>query len=210
MSISPLLIDLLKTWIIGIIIVAPIGTVSVLSIRKTLELGFMGGLAVGFGAALADSTYGLVATVGLNVISHLLLERMAFIKIIGGLFLIYWAYIEIKSISSQDMEYFGETKQLSKVISKVFLLTISNPIMIFTFMGIFVTIGGASITIKESLVMVIGIFLGSMTWWIILGSVIVKIKHKLRESWLHRIRYITAFMLGCLGLMAIFSGLLAV
>lgn len=201
----PLLMDLLKAWIIGIAIAAPVGPIGMLCIRKTLELGVKGALAVGFGAALADGTYGLIAATGLDLFSDFLLERATLIRIFGGIFLLYLAYTEITSPLSQDPEQAGQIQQLGKLSSKVFILTLSNPMTILTFVGIFAILGGASITLTQSFVMVLGIFLGSMTWWLILASFILKIKHKLPELWLHRIRYISAIILATFGVIAIFS-----
>ena len=50
-----MLLYLLKAWMIGIAIAAPVGPIGMLCIKKTLELGIKGALLVGLGAALADS-----------------------------------------------------------------------------------------------------------------------------------------------------------
>lgn len=43
----------------------------------------------GFGAALADSVYGLIAGFGLTALSSFLLAQQFWIRLIGGLFLLY-------------------------------------------------------------------------------------------------------------------------
>ena len=58
---------------------------------------------------------------------------------------------------------------------------------ILSFIGIFAVISGGAATLPQSLIMIIGIFSGSMTWWLILGTIIIKIKHKLPEIGLIRI-----------------------
>jgi len=204
-----LILYLLKAWLIGIAVAAPVGPIGTLCIRKTLELGFMGAIAVGLGAALADGVYGLIAALGLTAISHFLLQKIVIIKVVGGLFLLYLAYAEIKSKTNNSGTTLDKNKNLARLTFGVFFLTITNPMTILSFIGIFASIGsGGATTTAETLAMVIGIFLGSMTWWVILGSIIVKIKHKLPESALQGIRYLSALILAGFGLFAIAGSML--
>ena len=199
----------LKAWLIGISVAAPVGPIGMLCIRKTLEFGFMGAIAVGLGAALADSVYGLIAALSLTAILHFLLINIVIIKILGGIFLLYLAYIELKNETNHSKAALDKNNNLGRLSSSVFFLTLSNPMTILSFIGIFATIGsGIVMSTAETLVMLLGIFFGSMAWWIILGFIIVKIKHKLPKSWIHGIRYLSAVILGSFGVAAILSGLL--
>ena len=56
--------------------------------------------------------------------------------------------------------------------------------------------------------MTIGIFLGSMTWWLILGLIVVKIKRKLSARWLNMIKYISTLALSMFGGYTIISAAL--
>ncbi len=203
-----ILLCFIKAWMIGIAIAAPVGPIGMLCIRKTLELGLIGALAVGLGAAIADSIYGVIAVTGLTALSHFLLEKTVAIKIVGGLFLGYLAYKEMKSETSPKIAS-AKSHSVSRLIVEIFFLTLTNPMTILSFIGIFASIGGGPTGIIESLAMVLGIFLGSMTWWLILGGVILKIKHKLPETWIHRIKYLSAVILAGFGIFAVYSGLQA-
>lgn len=192
-----------KAWVMGIAIAAPVGPIGMLCIRKTLEFGLRGTLTVGLGAALGDSIYGFIAAVGLTAVSHFLLSKMAFLKIIGGIFLLYLAYKEIKTKSSSSDIVLKKDKGFMREVSEVFFLTLINPMTILTFLSVFASIGKGSETYLESLIMMGGVFLGSMTWWLILGGVILKIKHLLPEIWISRIRYISAMILAGFGIFAL-------
>lgn len=202
------LIHLMEAWLIGIAIAAPVGPIGMLCIRKTLEIGLVGAIAVGLGAALADSAYGLVAALGLTAVSHFLLAKATYIKLVGGVFLLYLAYRELKVKPSSAGVTVGKSKNMSRLTAEVFFLTLTNPTTILSFIGIFASIGGAATSTTEMFLLVLGIFLGSMTWWLCLGTLIIKIKHKLPESWIHRIRYLSAIILGGFGLWAVLSGFL--
>lgn len=204
-----MLFYLLKAWLIGIAIAAPVGPIGMLCIRKTLELGLKGAILVGLGAALADGCYGIIAALGLSAISHILLQQVLIIKIIGGVFLFYLAYKEIKNTNLPAKGLVKNQTNL-RLVAEIFFLTLTNPMTILSFIGIFASISGGPTTTMESLSMVLGIFLGSMSWWLILGSVVMKIKHKLPAIWLERIKYFSVFILVGFGLFAIIGGLLMI
>ena len=199
-----ILFYLIKSWIIGIAIAAPVGPIGTLCIRKTLELGFVGAIAVGFGAALADAVYGVIAATGLTIISEFLLAKAVFIKLFGGVFLLYLAWKEAKSNPSKTI-ISNSSKEFIKLSSTVFFLTLTNPMTILSFIGIFASIGGDNITATESIIMVAGIFLGSMSWWMILGTIITKAKAYLNLEW---IKYLSATILACFGIFSIGSTLI--
>lgn len=201
-----IMIYFLKSWMIGIAIAAPVGPIGMLCIKKTLEMGIKGALIVGLGAALADSVYGLIAALGLTAVSHMMLASSSVLKLIGGIFLLYLAYREAKSTVAIHEARVTEKSQM-KLVGEVFFLTITNPMTILSFLGIFASIGTGTSSTLESITMVIGIFLGSMTWWFVLGTIITKVKHKLPEIWLERIKWISCFVLASFGLFAIFSSL---
>lgn len=192
---------------IGIAIAAPVGPIGMLCMKKTLELGIKGALLVGLGAALADSVYGLIAALGLTAVSHIMIAGSGALKFIGGIFLLYLAYKEAKSSVASNKANVSEKRQV-KLVSEVFFLTITNPMTILSFVGIFASIGAGSSQGLESIAMVVGIFLGSMTWWCVLGAVITKIKHKLPKIWLGRIKWLSSGVLASFGLMAVLSSLM--
>lgn len=202
------LLYFLKAWVIGIVIAAPVGPIGMLCIKKTLELGMNGALLVGLGAALADCTYGFIAALGFTVISDIMLSGGVYLKLIGGMSLLYIAYREAKS-SSASKEACVSGKSRIKLVSQVYFLTMTSPVTILTFVGIFASISAGSSTRLESIMMMFGIFFGSMTWWCILGAIITKIKGKLPKIWLGRIKWISCFILGSFGLAVIFSNFVA-
>ncbi|MBP9693429.1 MAG: LysE family transporter [Alphaproteobacteria bacterium] len=196
-----------EAWIIGIAIAAPVGPIGMLCIRKTLEIGLKGALLVGLGAAIADAMYGMIAALGLTAISNIMLNMAGPLKLIGGLFLLYLAYKEITSAKTPHEAHIKEKSSLRMVI-EVFFLTITNPATILSFLAIFASIGRGATSTLESLTLVLGIFLGSMTWWLILGFLISKIRHRLPKAWLERIKWLSCFIIGGFGLWAIISAVM--
>ncbi len=191
-----------KAWLIGVAVAAPIGPIGVLCIRRTLDKGFIGAISVGLGAALADSVYGVIAASGFTAISHFFIEQKYLIKLIGGVFLIYLAFKEISSRTVKELKIENGRKNMIFDL-KVFLLTLTNPMTILTFIAIFSSLSNEVVKPGIALILVLGIFFGSMTWWLVLGSMICMLRGSLSQTWKNMIRYLSAFVLASFGLFAI-------
>ncbi|WP_433746477.1 LysE family translocator [Falsibacillus pallidus] len=177
---------LIKGLLIGLSIAAPVGPIGVLCIRNTLMHGKKSGFITGMGAAFADGVYGLIAGFGLTGISRFLMGYQDPIHLIGGVFLLY---LGVRTYFSQPAnapailpEKAGWTAFLS-----VFLLTLSNPMTILSFLAIFAGIGGQKPGISSSLQLVFGVFFGSILWWFILSSGVNLAKSKMTPAILLRI-----------------------
>jgi len=195
----------IESLIIGFTIAAIVGPIGLLCIKKTLEHGMQAALLVGLGAAMADATYGLIAGLGLSMISNILINQSLYIKLLGGLFLIYLAYQEIKP--HKDKAAVSHSDIGLKLAIEVFVLTLMNPLTILSFIAIFASIANGPTSVWQSSIMVLGVFLGSMVWWIILGGIITKIRHKLSSQWKDRIRYCSAFILFLFGISAVINAI---
>lgn len=134
--------------------------------------------------------------------------QIVIIRILGGIFLLYLAGKECfqKQISTHAADI-ASGKGLLRLFMQTFLLTLTGPVTILFFISVFASIGGKDINIVESLLMVLGIFLGSVVWWIILGSIVLILRTRLSELWLNRTRYFSAAVLGGFGLWTLFSAL---
>jgi threonine/homoserine/homoserine lactone efflux protein len=92
---------LLKGFVIGFSIAAPVGPIGMLCIRRTLAEGRTSGLVSGPGAATADALYGCIAGFGLTAISNFLISQQVWFRAIGGLFLYY---LGLKTFLSRPAE----------------------------------------------------------------------------------------------------------
>lgn len=208
LTLMEFLLIFIEAWIIGITIGAIFGPISMLFVRKTLEIGVMGAVAVGLGVATADGVYGIIAALGVSAISQFLMEKEFFVKVLGGLFLLYLAYDDLIS-KPPAKGAVVKSKRSIRLGIEVFFITLANPLTIASFIGIFSSISNGPVSVLQALIMALGVFLGSITWWLFFGSVLLKIKHKLPDIWLHRIKYISALILGLFGIAAIIGGIIA-
>jgi putative LysE/RhtB family amino acid efflux pump len=200
---------LLQAALIGFALSAPIGPIGLLCIQKTLELGWRGGLLVGLGAALGDIVYGSIAAFGLAAISNFLLTYQVWIKILGGILLLGLAYKEAR-VSLRQVQPVPKPLQgrlAYQLVFKVFCLTVTSPMTILSFIGIFASITCSCQIPYAPLLMLSGIFMGSFFWWLILTGSITAIKHKLPPAWIRNIRKVSCLILVGFGLYALVGGL---
>ncbi len=102
----------LRGLLIGFSIAAPVGPIGVLCIRRTLTDGRLAGLASGLGAASADAIYGSLAGFGLTLVANFLVSQQSWLRLGGGLFLLY---LGLKTFLSAPS---GEAGQVAKTTSR--------------------------------------------------------------------------------------------
>ena len=162
---------LLKGIIIGFSIAAPVGPIGVLCIRRTLADGRLAGLISGLGAATADLFYGCVAAFGLTFISQFLIDQEQWLRLVGGLFLLY---LGIKTFLAKDDGQEIEQKKggLLNAYFTTFFLTLTNPLTILSFMAIFAGLGIVNTAgdYLSAFILVAGVFTGSAMWWLLLSA----------------------------------------
>ncbi len=196
----------LKGLLVGFAIAAPVGPVNVLCIRRTLTEGRLSGFISGLGAATADTLYGCIAGFGLTFISNLLIRQQIWLRLIGGIFLIYLGIITFRSRPiSQEAPVKGYGF-LGAYLS-TFFLTLTNPITILAFMALFAGVGVDNIS-GDSMatgILIGGVFLGSSLWWILLSSGVRILQAKFTLAGIHWINKISGVLITGFGVLALLS-----
>ena len=183
------MILLLKGIILGFSIAAPVGPIGVLCIRRTLAQGMLIGFISGLGAATADAIYGLLAAISVSVITVLLLKYQFYLHFIGGIFLLYLGYKTFKAIPAKKDANVNSSGYLSAYAS-TFLLTITNPLTIMSFAGVFAGVGVTGENYFAVCFLVAGVFLGSLLWWFVLSGTVSRLRHNFTTknlSWVNRL-----------------------
>jgi len=160
-----------KGLLFGFLLAATVGPMWVLCFRRTIEHGALAGFVSGMGIAVADGLYGAVAAFGLTVISGFLLGQRYWIGLIGGLFLIYLGVSALvaKPPMPEDKEKIPATRLLQAFLATLGL-TLANPPTILAFVAIFAGLGLAAGDYGSAAWVVLGVFLGSASWWIVLAA----------------------------------------
>jgi Putative threonine efflux protein len=192
---------LLKGLIIGLTIAAPVGPVGILCLRRTLTHGRIAGLVSGLGAAVADAFYGLLAVFGLTLISDFLFFCLPWFELLGALFLLtlgirtFFKKLVILPEQPGIHNYLG-------YFTSTFFLTLTNPMTMLAFLAIFTAVGFTCE--KESLLsgtlLLLGVFIGSMSWWLLIGEGTTFFRKKISENILLYVNKIAGVLLAAFGL----------
>lgn len=197
---------------IGVAMAAPVGPVGALCIRKAITTGKSSAILSGMGAATADAFYGAVAAFGLTAVSSILIQYQAPATLIGGLFLLWLSYTFLKNARIVTASAASGTISVSSLWSgyfSTFLMTITNPATILSFLAIFAGIGfvGAS-GFFSALLLVAGVFLGSTLWWIILAYLATELQKRMGPRFITVVNITSAVIIGLFGIAALGSLLL--
>src|SRR5262245_26662594 len=195
---------------VGFTVAAAVGPISLLVIRRTLAHGRVYGLASGSGVALADASYGGIAAFGLTAVTAVLVGAKVPLGLIGGGFLIWLAIRMILAPAPSREAEVQERPGLAGAFLSIYGLTMTNPLTILSFLGIFSCLGLAGGSGIEAALLTVGVFLGSASWWVLLTAVIGRIRHRLTPTvmlWINRVCGAILFGFG-LAAIAVALGLL--
>ena len=193
----------LKGLVLGFSIAAPVGPIGVLCIRRTIAGGPLRGIATGLGTATADALYGLVAALGFTAAAALLVDNQTPLRLAGGLFLCYLGWVAFRTPPALHAPV-RQSGSLPGDYITAFFLTITNPLTILSFAAILAGAGvGGGQDSRGAALVVLGVFAGSLLWWLILSGAAGLLRAGLspsRLAWINRLSgiVIAAFGLACL------------
>lgn len=197
---------LVKGLVIGFSIAAPVGPIGMLCIRRTLGNGRVAGLLSGLGAATADAIYGCIAGFGVVFVSTILLTQQVWLRLVGGLFL---CYLGARTFLASPEERISATNPLglAGIYLSTFFLTLTNPMTIISFAAIFAAlgVGNTSGSYISAVTLVVGVFVGSALWWLILSSIVSLFRSKLKPGWLKWVNRLSGLVILGFGVLAILS-----
>lgn len=192
----------LKGFLFGLSISAPVGPMGVLCIRRTLTSGRRAGLLTGLGIATADGIYSGMAAFGMAAVSRLLVEKGQYLNFFGALVLLVLGVHIVLSKPAMAGTDSGAPvfKGMQSYFSAVFF-ALSNPLGILIFSAFFAGTGLAQTngSLAAAFMLVAGVSLGSLSWWIVLSNTVSFFGGKLPPSalvWANRISGLLIVLFG--------------
>jgi threonine/homoserine/homoserine lactone efflux protein len=195
-----------KGLIIGFSIAAPVGPISLLCIRRTLAEGRLFGIVSGLGAATADAVFGCIAGFGLTIISSILIDQQIRLRLIGGLFLCYLGIRFLWEVPSKQAALARGNGLIAAYLSTLFL-TLTNPMTILSFAAFFSSLDLFSTQASKMSAgaLVLGVFIGSSLWWLILSGVVGVFREKFNQQGLKWVNRVSGAIITGFGLAALLS-----
>lgn len=204
----------LRGFVIGLSLAAPVGPIGVLTIRRTLAHGRLTGFISGLGTATADGLYGLIGALGLTAVTALLTGNVFWLKLVGGLFLCYLGVQTLRAKPAVNPAQAQSRQGLLGAYVSAFLLTLTNPMTILAFVAIFTSLlaGDPQMNGADTgslILIVVGVFLGSSAWWLILSTVTGLLRNRLNPQSMRWVNIVSGLVIGGFGIAAIVNGLVA-
>ncbi len=199
----------LRGFVLGFTIAAAVGPISLLVIRRTLAEGRLYGLFSGLGVATADATYGAIAAFGLGAITDALVNARQVLGLVGGAFLLWLAWQTIRSAPTEAATVTTGRRGYAGAYLSILGLTLANPMTILSFGALFAGLGVTSEATGDAALVVVGVLIGSATWWVVLTSVVGTLRTRVTPRWIHRINLVSGGIIGAFAILAIASVLVA-
>lgn len=178
-----------SVWI-GLSIAAQVGPIGLLVIQRCLRHGMPVGLATGLGAAVADAVYGAVGASGVTALMVWLQGLRVPMVLIGGAFLLWLAWPTWTTLPAAEQAAAADRPALTTPFASTFLLTLSNPATILSFVAIFGTISAQRQGPSSPVWMVAGVLVGSAMWWMLLCAVVTRLRYRFElkaQRWVTRL-----------------------
>ena len=171
---------IIKGMIIGIVCSAPMGPVGILCVQRTLNKGRWFGFVTGLGATLSDIIYAMLTGFGMSFAMELIdnPQNKFCLQIFGSVLLfIFGIYCFKSDPRSKVHQSKGVRGTLLHNFVTAFIVTFSNPLIIFLFLATFAQF--AFVVPDHPLEMSLGylsIAGGALLWWYGLTWVIDKVR----------------------------------
>ena len=187
---------------IGFTVAVGVGPISLLTIRRTLAHGRVYGLASGLGVATADASYGGIAAFGLTAITAVLVGARTALGLIGGAFLVW---LGIRTLLAPPADHAASVRERPGLVGaalSIYGLTMTNPMTILSFGAIFAGLGLTGRSVGEAALLTLGVWLGSMAWWVILTSLLAVLRARVTSRVLLAITRFSGVVLLVFGVLA--------
>lgn len=203
---------LIKGIIVGVVVSAPLGPVGVLCIQRTLNKGRWFGFVTGLGATLSDITYALVTGYGMSFMDDLIVKHHIFLQVVGSVMLFFFGMYTFRSNPVKSLRpSSGKRGTYLHNFVTAFFVTISNPLIIFLFIGLFARFSfvmpGSPVGFQ--LVGYLAIIIGAVSWWFSITYFVNKVRARfnVRGIWiLNRIIGVVVIIAAIVGIVMAMSG----
>lgn len=164
---------------VGLAVAAPIGPMGVLCIQRTLVTGWGAGLATGLGAAIVLTSWGAAILLGLGAFVAAWLDAGSQIfAFASALVLSCFAVRIFRRSVVLDAGRSGTQPDLRALFAGALVLALVNPLTL-----VLVAAAIPALSAPESIAkapqMLLGIFCGSIAWWIALSATVAVLRSRI-------------------------------
>ncbi len=197
----------IKTFLLGIIVSAPMGPMGLLVVRRTLNRGMFWGWVSGLGVGMADILFSLIALFGVSSINISIESK--WVRIVGAITLIIVGFFMMRANTVSQVRKPISGKTFYKYFLSAFMLALTNPVIILFFAASFAAMGviPSSMDTMRYVIVLLGVIAGVVTWWTLITFILSYFRKKISLRTLvviNKISGIIIFILGVLALISVF------
>lgn len=183
--------------LLGLSLAAPIGPINAAQIDRGIRNGFLHSWLIGVGAVIADGIYMLIVYIG--IVQFLQTDFMkTFLWSFGSFVLIYTGVESVLNAGKIHLEQYRKKDSLLKSFFSGFLMSISNPLTILFWLGIYGSILAKTAATYENVQLILyssAIFIGLMLWDVTMAGVSSNFRRFLTSKLLIYISLFSGFCL---------------
>lgn len=165
--------------IAGLIASIPLGPIGVLCIQRTLSGSHRAGFVSGMGAATADTIFATLAIFALAWVQGFIARYEIWVEAVGGLLIVMFGLMIFMKKVTRPSAIKNKGSDIGN-FGTVLFLTLPNPAYFLVFVTIFAAmgIGGADANTMQKWTIIMGVFIGASSWWLLLTWVVNKFRKK--------------------------------
>ena len=198
---APLIV---KSIAVGFVIAVPTGPVGALCVRRSLAEGRRAGLLSGLGSALGDAFYVTVAEFGISTVSSFIASQRQWLHL-AGCILVVCLGVSIIAKAKLSAISAGKRGERSRTFVPALLLSLLNPTILLSLTALLASLGLAADKgdYASAAIVVAAVFTGSALWWLMVTSILDRMRGKLTEIHLTGLNRLTGVIITGSGLSAL-------
>lgn len=189
---------LMRGFAIGVLISAPMGPIGMLVIQRTLDKGRWPAFFTGIGASISDLFYCILTGAGIAFITDFIESQQFWLQLLGSVAIaLFGIYLFRKNPARQlRRRDTVEANTYWKDVVTGFLLTVSNPLILFFIIGLFARFNFLLPEFRyyHYISGYLSIAAGALCWWFLVTFLV----NKMRAHFNVRSLYIVNRIIGSL------------
>jgi len=195
---TPFIAHLLPAAALGLCVAIPFGPIGLMCVQRTLAFGVWFGIASGMGAATAHGIFSCLAVVSATVLAQMALALHTPLRIAGGIVLVLMGLRTI--LVSTPAAHGATCGDLFSAYTSTLLIAAANPMTMLPYLGVASALeAGNPLIMDHALATLIGVMLGSASWYLVLALSTNAMFRSLQKAALDRLNGLAGVLLMALG-----------
>ena len=196
---------LIKGYFLGVSVAMTVGVGGVLCLRNMISSRASVGVASALALCFADTVSAAIVVFGLQKVQYLLLSFKTATSIVAGIVLCFLGIVQLFDKVSFEKSHDLESNNVIKAFFSVFFLALIDPVSILDFLALTIGFSIDFTVLKDTVSFLMGVFLGSATWWFSWCCLIIVFRKKVSVYVLQWAWYLSNSIVFGLGLWMLHS-----